>query len=85
MTQEIHVLVEKEKRDPTDEMLELIDPKNPRLLAEMEGAKGLAMKLNSDLEKGLSNNAQAMEKQIKVFGTNVLPEPVSYTFLQFVW
>ena len=34
-----------------DKLLELIDPKNPTLLKEMGGASGLALSLNSDLEK----------------------------------
>lgn len=34
-----------------DKLLELIDPKNPVLLKEMGGASGLALSLNSNIEK----------------------------------
>lgn len=68
-----------------EKLLELIDPKNPTLLKDLGGAQGLAKKLNSDITSGLANNTKTLDKQENLFGTNILPEPISYSFLQFVW
>ena len=66
-----------------DELLDLVDPKNATLLAKLGGSAGLCEKLTSNLEKGLSKEQVA--NQISFYGTNILPEVVSVTFLQFVW
>lgn len=68
-----------------DKLLELVDPKNPALLVELGGPHGLAEKLHSNLERGLSNKEEILAEQKKVYGDNILPEPVSHTLLEFVW
>ena len=75
---------DKEQLGP-DKLLELVDPKNPALLAELGGPQGLAEKLHSSLERGLSNKQETLDEQKKVYGDNTLPEPVSHTLLEFVW
>merc|ERR1719354_225979 len=67
-----------------DKLLDLVDPKSPSLLQELGGVSGLAEKLNSSCEKGLVNPKEAVEIQKTTFGANVLPEPISVTFLEFV-
>ena len=78
-------IVEIEKRPSTEKLLELFDPKNPELLKELGGAKGLAEKLHSCLESGLGSSEKVLEEQKQIYGDNILPEPVSHTLLEFVW
>jgi len=68
-----------------EKLLELVDPKNPALLKELGGASGLAEKLHSNIEKGLSNDIQILEEQKKIYGDNKLPEPITHTLWEFVW
>ncbi len=68
-----------------EKLIDLVDPKNPALLKELGGPSGLAEKLHSNIEKGLSNNNQILEEQKRIYGDNKLPEPISHTLLEFVW
>ena len=84
---EIQVLVHDSSppRNLKEELLELIDPKNPDLLRKWGGAAGVAHKIHSSLDRGLPKNQKDLQWQLDLFGSNILPEPISYTFLQFVW
>ncbi|KAJ3346499.1 Calcium-transporting ATPase 10, plasma membrane-type [Kappamyces sp. JEL0680] len=77
---------EREKKQPTHEqLLELVDPKNPILLRERYGGvQGLATLLGSSPTKGLDNDPQVLQRQRELFGTNELPEAESTSFLGFV-
>ncbi|KAI8891770.1 hypothetical protein BC833DRAFT_626480, partial [Globomyces pollinis-pini] len=69
-----------------DQLLDLVDPKNPNLLKELGAQSGLAQKLNSHLDSGLSIKSPEDQLAItSVYGTNILPEAISKTFLEFVW
>ena len=39
-----------------DKLIDLIDPKNPELLALLGGVAGIAKSLGTDLERGLSSD-----------------------------
>ena len=65
-----------------DQLLELIDPKSYEKLVNLGGQQGLMNALETS-ENGLS--PETIESNRSRFGTNVMPEPVSKTFLQFVW
>jgi Ca2+-transporting ATPase len=67
------------------QLLELVDPKNPELLAKLGGAQGIASRLNSSLDKGLPNDSKVIEQQCEIYGVNKLPEPISKSFVEFVW
>lgn len=67
----------------TSKLLDLIDPKNPAYLGELGGAAGLAAKLRSSLQTGLV--ADDMAERTAFYGSNALPQPVSLSFLEFVW
>ena len=69
--------------DPS-KLLELIDPKNPILYAQLGKSVGLATQLQTDLNHGLSSKDD-FEHRKTVFGSNALPEPVSKSLLQFMW
>ena len=61
----------------------LVDPKNPKLLKELGGTAVLAEKLGSSIDKGLKSSD--VETQKSKFGTNLLPEQKTRSFLEFVW
>jgi Ca2+-transporting ATPase len=66
----------------TDELLELVDPKNFDKLTSLGGILGLAEKLNSNVDVGLTS-ATAL-KHMEIYGRNNLPEPVGKWFYQFL-
>ena len=66
-----------------EELGNLVDPKNPELLAKLGGPAGIASRINSSLS-GLPGDAEALKKQEEMYGNNTTPEPESLTFLQFV-
>lgn len=66
----------------TDQLLLLVDPKSISTLNEYGGVEGLAQKLSSSLEKGLS--PETVVKHREIYGTNILPEPVQKRFYEFV-
>jgi Ca2+-transporting ATPase len=66
----------------TDELLELVDPKNFDKLTSLGGILGLAEKLNSNVDVGLTS-ATAL-KHMEIYGRNNLPEPVGKYFYQFL-
>jgi P-type Ca2+ transporter type 2C len=70
------------KLTPT-ELLTLVDPKNLGYLKELGGITGLAEKLGTNVEHGLS--AAKIPQLKEEYGTNSLPEPTSKHFLQFVF
>lgn len=65
-----------------EQLLSLMDPKNPKYLSELGGAGGLALKLATNVETGLAGDHK---KRREFYGSNTLPEPISFSFLQFVW
>lgn len=70
------------KKLTPDDLLQLVDPKNPDLLISFGGALGIAQSLDSNIDKGLTPDQ--IEKQKIIHGTNLLPEAVSKSFLEFV-
>ncbi|KAI8891772.1 hypothetical protein BC833DRAFT_626482, partial [Globomyces pollinis-pini] len=75
-----------EKTLTVQQLLDLVDPKNPKLLVEYGGVSGLAISLSSSIDSGLTiKTEQDKEKIIACYGTNILPEAISKTFLEFVW
>jgi magnesium-transporting ATPase (P-type) len=65
-----------------DELLELVDPKNFDKLTSLGGIVGLADKLNSNIDVGLTS--ATVQSHREIFGTNSLPEPSGKWFYQFV-
>jgi Ca2+-transporting ATPase len=73
-------------------LTELMDPKNPQLLRDLGGVKGVCAKLKVDPTQGLSvdedkdrSTSKAFQAREQVFGRNVLPEATSKSFLQLLW
>ncbi|CAO3600997.1 unnamed protein product [Absidia cylindrospora] len=69
-----------------------MDPKNPQLLRELGGVKGVCDKLQVDPSQGLSvdedkyrSSATAFQARQEVFGRNVLPEASTKSFLELLW
>ena len=68
-----------------DNLLDLVDPKNIKYLNELGGIDGLAQKLAVDVKLGLSGEDLDLQARREFYGTNKLPEPISKSFLMFVW
>jgi magnesium-transporting ATPase (P-type) len=68
-----------------DALLELVDPKSVENLKKMGGVAGLVATLNSHMTNGLPATDELLESIRNNFGSNKLPDPISKTFLQFVW
>jgi P-type Ca2+ transporter type 2C len=65
------------------ELLQLVDPKSTTYLKELGGVLGVVEKLHSDTNTGLKY--EQVLHNTEIYGTNTLPEPISKSFLQFVW
>lgn len=81
-----HRMTESEEAISIDKLLDLIDPKNSVLLAEIGGVEKLAVKLKSSVSTGLNTSDTAdLDSRRALYGQNILPEPAFKTLLQFVW
>ncbi|KAI9283981.1 PMCA-type calcium-translocating P-type ATPase [Umbelopsis sp. AD052] len=75
-----------------DDFTKLFDPKNPDALKKLGGVQKLCKQLKVDPKTGLnpdegqesSSDSPFAERQ-SVFGTNVLPEAKSKSFLELLW
>jgi Ca2+-transporting ATPase len=74
--------MEKNAMPTPDELLELVDPKNFDKLTSLGGTVGLAEKLNSNVDVGITSATASKNKEI--YGSNILPEPSGKWFYQFV-
>lgn len=76
----------------TDDFAKLVDPKNPDVLKKLGGVQKICKLLKVDPKAGLSpdegqessSDSPFAERQ-SVFGTNVLPEAKSKSFLELLW
>ncbi|KAI8918801.1 hypothetical protein BC831DRAFT_406409 [Entophlyctis helioformis] len=66
-------------------LLQLIDPKNPALYADMGLADGLARMLKTDLVHGLTVAKTDKDFRRAAFGNNTLPETELKSFWEFLW
>jgi len=75
-----------------DDFAKLVDPKNPDVLKQLGGVQKICKQLKVDPNSGLSpdegressSDAAFAERQ-SVFGSNVLPEAKSKSFLELLW
>jgi P-type Ca2+ transporter type 2C len=62
----------------------LVEEKNFAFLEEIGGIEGLAVRLSTSLERGFSNEKEAILKQKSLYGNNTFPEKASVSYIQFV-
>lgn len=70
-----------------EDLMRLVDPKNPDLLQQLGGVDGVCRALSVDPHVGLpcpSVNESDKEVRRSVFGTNTLPEPKRTRFWQLL-
>jgi len=55
------------------------------VLNELGGVQQLAHSLNTNLHKGISDDAEAHAKRVEVFGANTFPEPPLASIFELMW
>ncbi|KAI8923659.1 hypothetical protein BC831DRAFT_403490 [Entophlyctis helioformis] len=71
-----------------DEILGLVDPKNPALYTELGGTAGIAKALDADIVNGLTiakGDNDGQDERRAFYSNNSLPEPVLKNIFQFMW
>lgn len=75
-----------------DEFAKLVDPKNPDVLKQLGGVQKICKQLKVDIKTGLSpdegresSSDNPFAERQAVYGTNVLPEAKSKSFLELLW
>jgi Ca2+-transporting ATPase len=75
-----------------DDFTKLVDPKNPDMLKQLGGVQKICKQLQVDPKTGLnpdegceSSSDKPFAERQSVYGTNVLPEAKSKSFLLLLW
>ncbi|XP_019191317.1 PREDICTED: putative calcium-transporting ATPase 13, plasma membrane-type [Ipomoea nil] len=66
-------------------LAKLVREKSVENLANIGGIEGIAADLISDLQNGISGDAEDISRRNKEYGTNTYPRPPTKGLFQFVW
>ncbi|KAL2635517.1 hypothetical protein R1flu_006996 [Riccia fluitans] len=69
----------------TDQLVRILQDQQTALLDEHGGIQTVAKQLKTDLEHGVNDDPEDIEKRKKAFGTNKIPSKPGKPFRVFVW
>ncbi|KAG0598160.1 hypothetical protein M758_12G051300 [Ceratodon purpureus] len=69
----------------TSDLSQLLQDRDLKDLERMGGVEGLAKQLHTDMEDGLDETEEQMERRREAYGANTYPKKVTKGFWSFVW